>query len=99
MSTVNLSYLQTKNDQLNLPMQKYQPVPRAAYEALEEAYLLRQPIILTFEQEGARQTLLNVQITDLHQEVDGEYLTLEGGLRLRLDQLVAIGGKPVHFWA
>lgn len=80
-------------------MQKYQPVPRAAYEALEEAYLLRQPLNLTFEEEGTRKTVLNALLTDLHQERDGEYLTLEGGLQLRLDRLVAIGGKPVHFWA
>ena len=80
-------------------MEPYRPVPRAAFEALEEAYLLRQPLILTFEQEGARKTVLHVLITDLHQERDGEYLTLEGGLHLRLDQLVAINGKPVHFWA
>jgi transcriptional antiterminator Rof (Rho-off) len=80
-------------------MANYQPVPRAAFEALEEAYLLRQPVILTYEQDFMRKTLLNVRITDLYQQEDGEYLTLEGGLHLRLDQLVAIGGKPVHFWA
>ena len=80
-------------------MPNYQPVPRAAFEALEEAYLLRQTVILTFEQDFARKTVLNVLITDLHQEADGEYLTLEGGFQLRLDQLVAINGKPVHFWA
>ena len=80
-------------------MQKYQPVPRAAYEALEEAYLLRQSLNLTYEAEGTRKTVLNALLTDLHQEEDGEYLTLEGGLHLRLDQLVAIGSKPVHFWA
>ena len=80
-------------------MSKYQPVPRAAFEALEEAYLLRQTLILTFEQDGVRKTVLNVLLTDLHQEGDGEYLAVEGGLHLRLDQLVAINGKPIHFWA
>jgi len=80
-------------------MQKYQPVPRAAYEALEEMYLLKEPVNLTFEEDLMRKTVINVVLTDLHQEADGEYLTAEGGLHLRLDQLVAINGKPIHFWA
>ena len=79
-------------------MQKYQPVPRAAYEALEEAYLLKQPVNLTYEEDFMRKTIINVLLVDLHQEADGEFLTAEGGLRLRLDYLVAINGKPVHFW-
>ncbi|MGV3657265.1 MAG: hypothetical protein ACO1NX_04900 [Chitinophagaceae bacterium] len=79
-------------------MQKYQPVPRAVYEALEELYLLKEGAIFTFEEEGSRRTVLNVVITDLHQEWDGEWLTLEGGMRLRLDQLVAINGRPLQHW-
>ena len=79
-------------------MQKYQPVPRAVYEALEELYLMKEAAIFTFEEAGTRRTVLNVLIVDLHQEDDGEWLTLEGGLRLRLDQLVAINGKPLQYW-
>ena len=85
-------------DGLILPMQKYQPVPRPLYEALEALYLLKEQAIFTFEEAGARRTVLNILITDLHQEDDGEYLTLEGGLHLRLDQLVAINGKPVQYF-
>ena len=80
-------------------MEPYQPVPRAAYEALEDAYLLRQRLNLTYEADYTRKTVLNVLITDLHQQEEGEFVTVEGGLRLRLDGLVAINGKPVHFWA
>ena len=79
-------------------MQKYRPVPRPVYVALEEMYLMKQAAIFTFEEEGTRRTVLNILITDLHQEDDGEYLTLEGGLRLRLDQLVAINGRPLQHW-
>jgi len=79
-------------------MQKYQPVPRTVYQALEELYLMKDSAIFTFEEGGTRRTVLNVLITDLHQEDDGEYVTLEGGLRLRLDQLVAINGKPLEYW-
>ncbi len=79
-------------------MQKYQPVPRAVYEALEELYLMKEGAIFTFEEGGTHRTVLNVLIMDLHQQDDGEWVTLEGGLRLRLDQLVAINGKPLQYW-
>ena len=80
-------------------MESYQPVPRAVYEALEELYLMREVANFTYRQDFMPKTVLNAQITDLHQEADGEWVTLEGGLRLRLDQLVAINGKPLQFWA
>ena len=98
---MNFSF--TKNHKLKATnylctMQKYQPVPRAVYEAVEELYLLKQPANFTFEQNFARKTVLNIRVIDLHQEDEGEYLTLEGGLHLRLNQLVAINGKPVQYF-
>jgi hypothetical protein len=79
-------------------MEPYQPISRTVYEVLEEMYLLKQPANLTFTEAFQKRTVLDARLTDLYNEAEGEYLVLEGGIRIRLDQLLAINGKPVQYF-
>ncbi len=79
-------------------MEPYQPISRDVYEVLEEMYLLKQAFNLTFQQDFLKRTIIDATILDLYTEDGAEYLILEGGVRLRLDQVVAINGKPVQYW-
>lgn len=81
-----------------LRMQPYVPISRAVYEVLEELYLLKQSANITFSEAFQKRTVIDAHITDLYTEAEGEYLVLEGGIRLRLDALVAINGKPVQYF-
>jgi hypothetical protein len=79
-------------------MEPYQPISREVYEVLEEMHLLKQSAHLTFNMDYQKQTILNAVIVDLYTEDGAEYLLVEGGVRIRLDQLLAINGKPVQYW-
>jgi hypothetical protein len=79
-------------------MEPYQPISRDVYEVLEEKYLLKEAFNLTFQQDYIKRTIIDAIIMDLYTEDGAEYMILEGGVRLRLDQVLAINGKPVQYW-
>lgn len=84
---------------LNLHMQQYNPVPRAFYDALEELHLLKTPFNITFEDDFGRKTLLEVRSTDLFSDEGAEWMMIDKGIRIRLDNIVAINGKPAQYMA
>jgi hypothetical protein len=79
-------------------MEPYQPISRDVFEVLEEKYLLKEAFNLTFLQDYIKRTIIDAIIMDLYTEDGAEYMILEGGVRLRLDQVLAINGKPVQYW-
>lgn len=80
---------------MNKSEQPYQPIDCDYYDRLEAWATMRTPCLLVFlDEEGVRQEVSGL-IADLYVVNKAEYLRMDNGLTVRLDQLLAVNGVPV----
>lgn len=73
--------------------QTYQPISCDYYDVLEALAVQRKRTVVEYRNEaGAKITLENALIVDLITKDKVEYMKLDRGLILRLDQLLSVNG-------
>lgn len=80
-------------------MQPYQPISRDVFEELEMLAAFRQSCVLVYRAANGGTVSVQTRIIRLIREPEGEYLVTEEGLRLRLDQLLAVDDRGLQLWA
>jgi len=80
-------------------MHRYQPISREIFEELEMRAAFRQPCRLLYRAFNGGTIAVQTRILSLVQEPGGEYLVTGEGLRLRLDELLAVDGRQLQHWA
>ena len=75
--------------------QPYQPIACDIHDVLLAKASLRQPCELTVRLPDGQHALLNGLIEDVYTRAGAEYLVLRNGPTFRLDQILALDGKPL----
>lgn len=70
----------------------YEPVSCEFHDVLESAAVRRQPVAVVYRDDGGVQATVVDVITDVAAKAGEEFMTLQGGLSLRLDRLVSVDG-------
>ena len=79
-------------------MEPYKPTSRDFYEELELLVMQKKTCHITYKAPNGAVSDINNKLYRLYHKEEGEYLVLESGLEIRLDQLITINGKrPSNF--
>ncbi len=74
--------------------EKYIPINCDLYDELEILAMHKQKTVIVYMDSGKEKTLQEVLIKNVYSREKVEYLQLETGTEIRLDQLVTVDGKP-----
>lgn len=74
--------------------QPYTPIDCSYYDRLEEAATLRRIVTIEYVQDGQPATV-SAQITDLRLLEGAEWMILDSGLAIRLDDLQRVDGHEL----
>ena len=75
-------------------MRPYTPIDCSFYDRLEEAATLRRVIQIEYMQDGQRRTI-SARINDLRLMDGAEWMILETGVSIRLDDLLRVDGHDL----
>ncbi len=73
---------------------EYEPIACALYDRLEEAATLKKRVEIRYRDGKGQPMEIRGRIIDLRVSQGAEWLVLEEGLTLRLDQLLYLDGVP-----
>lgn len=73
----------------------YQPINCDYYDRLEAWATMHTICLLVFQDEAAGEQQVSARIEDLYTLNKVEYLRLDNGLLIRLDQLLSVNGIPL----
>lgn len=73
--------------------QEYVPISCSFYDELEAIATLRQEAVIKYSEEAGKTIEVRSKIKDLFTRAKAEYLLLDSGLEIRLDQLISVNGK------
>jgi Rho-binding antiterminator len=73
----------------------YQPISCNFYDELEALATLRKNCQILYRDEKEQQAVINGIIKDLYIREKAEYLLLDNGTEIRLDQLISVDGKAL----
>ena len=76
-------------------MKNYQPISCNFYDELEALATLRSSCMIIYQDENADRHEAEGVIKDLYIREKAEYLLLNTGFEIRLDQLVSVNGKEL----
>ncbi|MBI1224908.1 MAG: hypothetical protein GC192_06690 [Bacteroidetes bacterium] len=74
-------------------MKTYQPISCDFHSELELFALRQEPIEITYTRPDGQQVQICEAIKDLYSRNGEEFLLLPNGHKIRLDQLISVGGK------
>ena len=74
--------------------EKYIPINCDLYDELEILAMHKQKTVIVYIDNDEEKTLQEVLIKNVYSREKVEYLLLESGAEIRLDQLVTVDGKP-----
>ena len=73
-------------------------IPAEFREHLEELKVFGRPCAITFRTDNGGISTILAKITDLYTDAEGEYLLAGNGVRIRLEDLLEVGGKSPKNW-
>lgn len=76
-------------------MKNYQPISCNFYDELEALATLRSSCTIIYQDEHANRQETEGVIKDLYIRDKAEYLLLNTGFEIRLDQLISVNGKEL----
>lgn len=78
-------------------MDAYTPVSCNFHDELEAIATLRQSCRIVYRTEANATAVISGRILDVYAANHAEYVKLEDGTTIRLDQIVSMNDKPVSF--
>ena len=76
-------------------METYKPISCDFHDELEAISVQKKPVEVVYKDERGGRQVLEGRITDLYTRDHEEFMIVEGGVEIRLDQLVMVDGKPL----
>ncbi len=76
-------------------MSTYIPINCSYYDELEAIATLRKVVTIHFRDQAGIDRQVNAKITNLFTKEKEEFMVLDNGLQIRLDQLISADGKAV----
>lgn len=74
-------------------MQKYQPISCSFYDFLEAAASRNKEVKIEYYNKNKELVAVSTKVKDLYAKNGEEFITLENGIKFRLDNLVTFDGQ------